>query len=198
MQELSISISQLLGISSSIAILIALAIGALWSIYFNRSMNLEDLDTIAIHECLHYIQESNAKAQNNNRLGIAILGKEGMALNEAAVQLMASEANKEKEDIWIKVGKEKKSISIKMGKANTVHNEYIYNFTNYLAKEKVPLKIINIILEYFFADGTHNGSGARKLTFTDYKLKIKMKAVKFFISTKIIWTFCLWNALCSH
>ena len=47
------------------------------SIYFNRSMNLEDLDTIAIHECLHYIQESNAKAQNNNRLGIAILGKEG-------------------------------------------------------------------------------------------------------------------------
>lgn len=69
------------------------------SIYFNRSMNLEDLDTIAIHECLHYIQESNAKAQNNNRLGIAILGKEGMALNEAAVQLMASEANKEKEDI---------------------------------------------------------------------------------------------------
>ena len=55
--------------------------------------------------------------------------------------------NREKEDIWIKVGKEKKSISIKMGNANTVHNEYIYSFTNYLAKEKVPLKIINIICE---------------------------------------------------
>ena len=86
--------------------------------------------------------------------------------------------NREKEDIWIKVGKEKKSISIKMGNANTVHNEYIYNFTNYLAKEKVPLKIINIILEYFFADGTHNGSGARKLTFPDYKLKLKRKIKK--------------------
>ena len=86
--------------------------------------------------------------------------------------------NREKEDIWIKVGKEKKSISIKMGNANTVHNEYIYSFTNYLAKEKVPLKIINIILEYFFADGTHNGSGARKLTFPDYKLKLKRKIKK--------------------
>lgn len=83
-----------------------------------------------------------------------------------------------KEDIWIKVGKDKKSISIKMGKTNTVHNEYIYSFTNYLAKEKVPLKIINIILEYFFADGTHNGSGARTLTFPDYKLKIKRKIKK--------------------
>ena len=86
--------------------------------------------------------------------------------------------NKEKEDIWIKIGKIKKSISIKMGKTNTVHNEYIYSFTNYLAKEKVPLKIINIVLEYFFADGTQNGSGARKLTFPDYKLKIKRKINK--------------------
>ena len=80
-----------------------------------------------------------------------------------------------KEDIWIKVGKVKKSISIKMGKCNTVHNEYIYNFTNFLEQEKVPLKIINIMLDYFFADGTINGSGERKLTFTDYKLKIKRK-----------------------
>lgn len=86
--------------------------------------------------------------------------------------------NKEKEDIWIKVGKTKKSISIKMGKTNTVHNEYIYSFTNYLVKEKVPLKIINMILEYFFADVTHNGSGARNLTFPDYKLKIKRKIKK--------------------
>lgn len=86
--------------------------------------------------------------------------------------------NKEKEDIWIKVGKTKKSISIKMGKTNTVHNEYIYSFTNYLVKEKVPLKIINIILEYFFADVTHNGSGVRNLTFPDYKLKIKRKIKK--------------------
>mgnify|MGYP001623958745 CR=1 FL=1 len=86
--------------------------------------------------------------------------------------------NKEKEDIWIKINNEKKSISIKMGKDNTMHSEYIYNFINYLEKEGVPLKITNIILEYFFADGTVDGTGIRKITFPDYKLKIKRKIAK--------------------
>ena len=83
-----------------------------------------------------------------------------------------------KEDIWIRVGKVKKSISIKMGKCNTVHNEYIYNLTKFLEEEKVPTKIIDIILDYFFADGTRNGTGKRTLTFPDYKLKLKRKIRK--------------------
>ena len=65
-----------------------------------------------------------------------------------------------------------------MGKDNTMHSEYIYNFINYLEKEGVPLKITNIILEYFFADGTVDGTGIRKITFPDYKLKIKRKIAK--------------------
>ncbi len=86
--------------------------------------------------------------------------------------------DKQKEDIWIKAGEEKKSISIKMGKNNTVHSEHIYSFISYLEQEKVPIKIINIILEYFFADGTRNGSGIRKITFPDYKIKNKRKIAK--------------------
>jgi len=71
------------------------------SIYFNQKLNLDDLDTIAIHECLHFIQESNAKAQNLNRMGLTNLDSKhySSALNEAAVQLMASEANNEKDDL---------------------------------------------------------------------------------------------------
>lgn len=70
------------------------------SIYFNKDLDLNDLDTIAIHECLHFIQENNA--ENSNRMGLTDLNKKNdisIAINEAAVQLMASEANKEKEDI---------------------------------------------------------------------------------------------------
>lgn len=69
------------------------------SIYFNKDLDLNDLNTIAIHECLHFIQENNAK--NTNHMGLANLNKNdtSIAINEAAVQLMASEANKEKEDI---------------------------------------------------------------------------------------------------
>lgn len=71
------------------------------SIYFNKDLDLEDLNTIAIHECLHFIQESNSSIKNFNRMGLADLNKNdnSIALNEAAVQLMASEANNEKEDI---------------------------------------------------------------------------------------------------
>ena len=77
--------------------------------------------------------------------------------------------NKEKEDIWIKVGKEKKSIRIKSNNTNIVHKEYIYNFTNYLEQEKVPIKIIDIILNYFFSVNINN-----------IKLKIK-KVNKYFM-----------------
>lgn len=77
--------------------------------------------------------------------------------------------NKEKEDIWIKVGKEKKSIKIKSNNTNIVHKEYIYNFTNYLEQEKVPIKIIDIILNYFFSVNINN-----------IKLKIK-KVNKYFM-----------------
>lgn len=93
--------------------------------------------------------------------------------------------NRQKEDIWVKVGMEKKSMSIKMGNSNTMHSEYIYNFINFLEKENVPKKIINRILEYFFADGTRDGSGVRKITFPDYKLKKKKqikKVNKYFIN----------------
>lgn len=71
------------------------------SIYFNQKLNLDDLDTIAIHECLHFIQESNAKSQKTNQMGLTNSDSKhySSALNEAAVQLMASEANKEKEDL---------------------------------------------------------------------------------------------------
>ena len=77
--------------------------------------------------------------------------------------------NKEKEDIWIKVGKEKKSIKIKSNNTNIVHKEYIYNFTNYLEQEKVPIKIIDIILNYFFS-----------VNISNIKLKIK-KVNKYFM-----------------
>lgn len=65
------------------------------SIYFSKNMNLEDLNTLAIHECIHFIQEVKNKHGKLERLGlynIKGITHEGMALNEAAVQYMASVA----------------------------------------------------------------------------------------------------------
>jgi hypothetical protein len=63
------------------------------SIYFSKDMNLNDLNTLAIHECIHYMQELKNKNGKLLRLGLYNLEgskHSGMALNEAAVQHMAS------------------------------------------------------------------------------------------------------------
>lgn len=66
------------------------------SIYFSKDMDLSNLNTLALHECLHFIQAVKNKRGKLLRLGLYNLegtSNEGMALNEAAVQHMASVAN---------------------------------------------------------------------------------------------------------
>lgn len=63
------------------------------SIYFSKDMNLQDLNALAFHECIHYIQTYTNSRGKLLRLGLYNLEttpSTGMALNEAAVQLMAA------------------------------------------------------------------------------------------------------------
>lgn len=63
------------------------------SIYFNIDYSLSDVDSFSLHECLHYLQEVVDEKGNLIRLGLYDFSENhGMALNEAAVQLMTSEA----------------------------------------------------------------------------------------------------------
>lgn len=60
------------------------------SIYFNKNINLNQMDIPIIHECIHYLQEAKDTKGKLIRLGLYDLNKQtGLALNEAAVQLMA-------------------------------------------------------------------------------------------------------------
>lgn len=58
------------------------------SIYFNSNLPFEKIPNTAMHECIHFIQHYNSKTN----FGLSETLKD-IALNEAAVQLMASEAN---------------------------------------------------------------------------------------------------------
>jgi len=60
------------------------------SIYFNEDIDFDKIPDIAMHECIHFIQSSNL--QNNKRMGLYNF-RSGLAINEAGVQIMASEAN---------------------------------------------------------------------------------------------------------
>lgn len=65
------------------------------SIYFNKEASLEEMSDLAVHECIHCIQELRDYNNNLTRMGLyTVSNNKGLAINEAAVQLMASEANK--------------------------------------------------------------------------------------------------------
>lgn len=64
------------------------------SIYFNESLDIEEMATLAVHECIHCIQE--LRDSNNRLIKMGLYNpsyNSGLSINEAAVQLMASEAN---------------------------------------------------------------------------------------------------------
>lgn len=61
------------------------------SIYFNENIAFSSIPEVAMHECIHFIQEGRLNGRNVF-LGLSSFAS-GLALNEAAVQLMASEAN---------------------------------------------------------------------------------------------------------
>lgn len=64
------------------------------SIYFNETADIDEMSTLAVHECIHYIQELRDYNNNVSRMGLYTPSSNtGLAINEAAVQLMASEAN---------------------------------------------------------------------------------------------------------
>lgn len=63
------------------------------AIYFRDGMGLSDLEKFAVHELIHNLQEQKDANGNLNRLGLCTFKgskASGMALNEAAVQLLAS------------------------------------------------------------------------------------------------------------
>ena len=71
------------------------------SIYFSDDIDFSNIDSYATHECIHYLQELRDTKHNLVHLGLCDFTDSrlpGMALNEAAVQLMSSKALKEKMD----------------------------------------------------------------------------------------------------
>lgn len=64
------------------------------SIYFKETADIDEMSTLAVHECIHCIQELRDYNNNVYKMGLYTPSSNtGLAINEASVQLMASEAN---------------------------------------------------------------------------------------------------------
>ena len=71
------------------------------AIYFNETADLNNLDAFAIHECIHYLQSVKDNDGKLCRLGLCNFSKAkqpGIALNEAAVQLITTKCDNAKLD----------------------------------------------------------------------------------------------------
>ena len=62
------------------------------SIYFNKDVDFGKLSDVAIHECIHVVQE--IKDENDNLVCMGLYDtSSGLGINEATVQLMTAEVN---------------------------------------------------------------------------------------------------------
>lgn len=69
------------------------------SLYFRQGLKLEQIRNLAVHECIHHIQEIKTQKGELRKLGLCTYasGKAyGNALNEAAVQMMSAFATGER------------------------------------------------------------------------------------------------------
>ncbi len=80
-------------------------------------------------------------------------------------------AGSNKSDIQIKIGNETHNYSVKMGKGNSIHQEPMESFLDFLEKEHNLTSILKENIQRFiWADGTANGKG---------KIKERIKSRKF-------------------
>jgi hypothetical protein len=71
------------------------------SIYFDQSLDLENVDEVVLHECIHYFQDCREKDGALNRIGLCEFREfsvNGLGLNEAAVQYIVSDMLEKKEE----------------------------------------------------------------------------------------------------
>lgn len=67
------------------------------TIYFDYNLQEQDVTNVAVHECIHYLQEKRDKNGDVTRLGLCDYtdgNLPGIGINEAAVQLMAAKCTK--------------------------------------------------------------------------------------------------------
>lgn len=74
-----------------------------------------------------------------------------------------------KYDLVIKIKNKIKRISVKKGINNSVHAEPIEKFIIFLKELNIDNNYINNFLEYFYADGTLNGTGKNRKSVKEYK-----------------------------
>lgn len=84
------------------------------SIYFDKELNLNKINEVMIHECIHYLQDYRDTKGKLDKIGLCNFEDftvYGLGLNEAAVQYMSAKCIKNEQETIEKYGVRLKTIS---------------------------------------------------------------------------------------
>ncbi len=118
----------------------------------------------------------NKGFENENKIFTALNGKHFNELNRNLQNLIISSFNNQngtivcikeggnkKSDIKIKINREEHTFSIKIGSGNSVHQEHVESFVEYLEKNfKLDKSTKKDILLFIWGDGTVTGKGKKE------------------------------------
>lgn len=120
-------------------------------------------------ELIEYLNSKKIKDLNNNMKDF-IFFIFGNIDEENTIQATSGKSG-QKPDMIIIINNEIKRISIKKGTGNSVHQEKVEIFAEFLASINIPSEIIDKLLKFHWGDGTNNGTGSERISSTEYKNK---------------------------
>lgn len=86
-----------------------------------------------------------------------------------------TEKSGQKPDMIIVINDNIKKISIKKGTGNSVHQEKVDVFAEFLASINIPNDLINELLRFHWGDGTCDGTGNQRISSFEYKREFPEK-----------------------
>lgn len=126
-------------------------------------------------EIIQYLNNRRIKDLNRNiKKFIVFMFK---SLDEEDVIYALPGKSGQKPDMIITINNNIKRVSIKKGTGNSVHQEKIEVFIEFLTSINIPNYLINELIKFHWGDGTIDGTGDKRISSLEYKKKF-LKEIK--------------------
>lgn len=119
------------------------------------------------YELIEYLNSKKIKDLNSNMKDFIffIFGN----IDEENIIQATSGKSGQKPDMIITINNVIKRISIKKGTGNSVHQEKVDVFVEFLESINISNETINKLLKFHWGDGTSDGTGSQRISSSDYK-----------------------------
>ena len=132
---------------------------------------------IAEHEFINYINSRKKYNSMNSNIKSFLNELFNFDLKEHTIYAKKFGENY-KPDIAIHCNGITRYVSIKTGSSNSIHQEHLYSFLNFLQNMGASQEKILIIKEFQFNDKTTDGSGSMRKSAIDYQIEHQEKIQK--------------------